>query len=137
MRFRPRHEPIGIARDLPMTSMIDVVFLLLIYFMVTATWVRERELPSTLDAVREGSGSVADLTPQIVEVEMREGAPAFRMGARVLRQRAALTELLTALPKEGGVFVRGSGEVPWGAVAEALQAAHDAGFDRRTYVPAP
>lgn len=135
MRFRPRHQSIAISADLPMTSMIDVVFLLLIFFMVTATWVRERELPSTLESVREGSGSAADLAPQIVEVELRDGAPAYRIGARVLRDQEALTSILRALPKDGGVFVRSGDDVAWGWVAGALQSAHDAGFERRTYVP--
>ncbi|TVQ60641.1 MAG: biopolymer transporter ExbD [Phycisphaerales bacterium] len=136
MRFRPKHRPVGIPSDLPMTSMIDVVFLLLIFFMITATFVRERELRSTLDAVREGAGSAADLSPQIVEVELRNGRSAYRIGARIMRTQEELFGVLTELPKEGGVFIRVHGDAPWGAAAGALQAAQDAGFLKRTYVPA-
>lgn len=136
MRFRPKHRSVGIASDLPMTSMIDVVFLLLIYFMITATFVRERELRSTLDSVREGSGRAADLAPQVVEVELRDGRSSYRIGARIMRTQEELASVLAELPKEGGVFVRVHGDAPWGAAAGALQAVQDAGFLRRTYVPA-
>ena len=136
IRFRPKRRGEGFASDLPMTSMIDVVFLLLIFFMITATFVRERELRSTLEADREGAGQASDLTPQVVEVELRGGEASYRIGARVMRTQAELTEILGALPKEGGVFVRVHGSAPWGAAAAALQAAQDAGFMKRTYVPA-
>ncbi|MCW5775332.1 MAG: biopolymer transporter ExbD [Phycisphaeraceae bacterium] len=137
MRLTRRTEREGeeIGR-LPMTTMIDVVFLLLIFFMVTTTFTkRESQVGSALAAERRG-GAAADLQPQIVRVEMAGTVPVFRIGQHVLTERGQLVAVLRELPKDGGVFIRVSGDVPWDAAAVALQAGVDAGFTKRTYVPA-
>jgi len=122
---------------LPMTSMIDVVFLLLVFFMVTASMApKESELGSALQASEKGESAAADLQPQIVRVERTEFGAAFRVGQRVLSTQEELTELLGRLPKEAGVFVRVSDDVPVRAATSALQACKDAEFTKITYVPA-
>jgi len=121
---------------LPMTSLIDVVFLLLVFFMVTASMSRsESELASALRASDRGSGAAADLQPQIVDVEQTGGVARFRIGQRVLGTQADLRDVLASLPKDQGVFVRVADEAPVWATAAALQACKDAGFVRITYVP--
>lgn len=120
---------------LPMTSMIDVVFLLLIFFLVTANFSeREDRLASTIQSERTGS-AVQDLQPQIVSVELSGGRVVFRIGERAVETGPALRALLEQLPKEAGVAVKVDDRVPIQAAATALQAAHDAGFTKRTYVP--
>ena len=52
-----------------------------------------------------------------------------------MTNKLELTQDLRQLPKDGGVFVRPSNEVPVSATAAALQACRDAGFDMVTYVP--
>lgn len=129
---RPRQEA-----ELPLTSLIDVVFLLLIFFMLTSAYVmNESRLSSALQMERSASGRAADLQPQIVHVEQREGRATFRLGERIVASQAELTSLLASLPKEGGVFVRVSDAAPVEGAAAALQAARDAGFIRVSYVPA-
>jgi len=120
---------------LPLTSMIDVVFLLLIFFLVTSNFAQqERELPSALQT--EGGGvRASDLQPQVVEIRMLDGSPVFVIGERAVRTRVDLQALLSQLPKEPGVAVKSDPEVPISAVAAALQAARDAGFTKRSYVP--
>lgn len=120
-----------------MTSLIDVVFLLLIYFMVTASFSsQESELDSALLADREGSGRAADFQPQILSVRREDGRVVFRIGERAFTERAPLVELLSRLNKDAGVFVKGANDVPVEATAAALQSCKDAGFTRITYVPA-
>jgi len=122
---------------LPMTPMIDVVFLLLIYFLVTATLTpSESQLASALQAERQGAGSLADLQPQVIRVEMIDGRVGYRIGSRVVRSGAELLDLLVRLPTEGGVFIRVADDVPVSAPAAAIQAAKDAGFRKVSYVPA-
>ena len=122
---------------LPMTPMIDVVFLLLIYFLVTATLTpSESQLSSALQAERRGAGSAADLQPQVIRVEMIDGRVGYRLGARVMRSGTELLDLLVQLPTEGGVFIRVEDDVPVSAPAAAIQAAKDAGFRKVSYVPA-
>ncbi len=135
MRIVPKHRGM-LAGQLPMTSMIDVVFLLLIFFMVTSNFASpEDRLAAGLQA--EGRGArTQDLQPQVVEVR-RVGAEAgFVIGSNVARSRADLTRVLRSLPREQGVIIKVWGDVPVAAAAAAMQAAADAGFSKRTYVPA-
>ena len=56
--------------ELSMTSMIDVVFLLLIFFMTTASFVKtERELDSGIKVERQSAGQQqSDFEPAIIDV---------------------------------------------------------------------
>jgi len=120
--------------QLPITPMIDVVFLLLIYFMVTSTITpSESRLESAIQTESKG-GSGSDMQPQIVYVELRT-EPVFRVGQRVLRTKAELLAVLEQLPKGGGVFIKVDDLVPVSAAAAAMQASKDAGFTKVTYVP--
>lgn len=120
---------------LPLTSMIDVVFLLLVYFLVTSNFTEpEHELSSAVQT--EGGGvQVSELQPQIVEISRDADGVLFRIGAHRARNQAELTRVLGTLPKEPGVAIRAARDVPISAVAAAMQASSDAGFDRRSYVP--
>ncbi len=137
MNLQPKHAR-GRARRLgalPMTSMIDVVFLLLIFFLVTASFAPDE---GRLDAALQTEGPAltsVDLQPQVVVVEMGASGPVYRIGARLAVTPAELTAILKQLPKEAGVAVRVNGDVPVGAAAAAMQSAHDAGFIKRSYVP--
>lgn len=121
---------------LPLTSMIDVVFLLLIFFLVTASSTpNESDLASALQSEQAGGGRAADLQPQIVSVLLQDGSPIYRLGARIMTTKQELTTVLRQLPKEGGVFVKVSGAAPIRSMTAALQACKDAGFTKVTYVP--
>mgnify|MGYP001067677273 CR=1 FL=1 len=122
---------------LQLTSMVDVIFLLLIYFLLTTTYTPpEARLTPALQAERVSGGAAADLEPQVVHVELVDGRPGFRIGERVLREQSSLRNVLQQLPKDAGVFVRGAHDAPVGFGVAALQAAYDAGFFKVTYVPA-
>ncbi len=116
--------------------LINVVFLLLIFFLVTSSFAPdEGRIDSALQT--EGSGSAtSDLQPQIVSVEWAGQVVVFRVGQRTTTSPQELTSILRQLPREAGVAVRVSGEVPVGAAATAMQSAPDAGFEHRIYVPA-
>ncbi len=119
-----------------LTPMIDVIFLLLIYFFVTNTaQPPESELAPALQAQRVAGGGAADFQPQIIDVIPVAGQPAFRVGSRTMRTKEELRAVLEALPQEGGLFVRGHGAVSTEWATAALQAARDAGFLAVTYVP--
>ena len=81
--------------------MIDVTFLLLIYFIVTTVLARpEDRLSPTLQTERETvDAQMSDFQPQIVEVLMIEGAPAFRLGTQIMRDKASLAAAMKPLPK--------------------------------------
>ncbi len=120
---------------LPLTSMIDVVFLLLIFFLVTANFAQdERKLSATLQT--EGGGvRSSDLQPQIVHIRLQDGGAVFVIGDVVASDARSLEALLMNLPKEPGVAIKSDPDVPISAIAAALQAARNAGFVKRSYVP--
>ncbi|MGD9789528.1 MAG: ExbD/TolR family protein [Phycisphaerales bacterium] len=125
------------SATMPLVSLIDVVFLLLIYFLVTAQITPpESQLASGLRAERQGAGAGRDLQPQIVSVERQGDAEVFRVGGQIVTDGATLTRVLKPLPKEVGVFVRGSSSVRVDSIATALQSCKDAGFIKVSYVPA-
>ncbi len=124
--------------ELQMTSMIDCVFLLLIFFMVTASFQKtEREIDAATKSEQVSGKAAADLAPAIVEVVRGSGGGfVFRVGGRELASRAELTELLSQFDnKTQMAFVRAEDDAPYFLAVSALQACTDAGFARRTYHP--
>ncbi|MFK7882941.1 MAG: ExbD/TolR family protein [Phycisphaerales bacterium] len=121
--------------SLPLISLIDVVFLLLIYFLVTADFSQEeRRLPSALQT--EGGGvRAADLQPQIIEISVDSAGVRFAIGQMQVRDQSGLRVVLERLPREPGVAIRATPDAPIAAIASAMQAAKDAGFEKRSYVP--
>lgn len=135
MRFAGRDNTgLGQIGRLQLASMIDVVFLLLIYFMLTTTLEPpESELTPALSSERPGQPTA--LQPQSIEHERVGDTDAFRLGERVLTDQRSLTAVLAELPTEAGVIVRAPDTVRVEWAAAAVQAARDAGFDKVTYVP--
>ena len=138
MRTRHRTDRRRQAISLNLASMIDVTFLLLLYFLVTTVLAtpEDRLSPSLLTKSDSAVGPSADFQPQVVEVRTIDGQPAYRLGTKVLADRAELTAALQRLHKPAGLFVKVYGDVPVGFAAAALQAGRDAGFEQVTYVPA-
>ncbi len=131
-RRRRRGSHLG---ALPLTSMIDVVFLLLVYFLVTSSFKEpERDLSSSVQG--EGGGvSASELQPQIVDVVRTADGVEYRIGSRVARSREELRAVLAALPRDAGVAIRARRDAPIGAIATAMQVAQDEGYVKRSYVP--
>ena len=120
-----------------MSSMIDVVFLLLAYFVVTSMVMdREDRLSPTLQVDDGHAVSQDDFEPQVIEVLAGEAGPVWLLGSRRFTDRGALTEALSKLPKAPGLFVRVADGPDVGAAAAAIQCGRDAGFKEVTYVPA-
>jgi len=119
---------------LQIASMIDVIFLLLMYFMLTTTLEPpESELSPSLSSSEPGAPTA--LQPQSIEHQREGDIDAFRVGQRVLRTRDDLAAVLAELPKDSGVVVRAPDAVSVDWPAAAIQAARNAGFDKVTYVP--
>jgi biopolymer transport protein ExbD len=135
MRLTNRRH--GSKIDLQMTSMIDCVFLLLIFFMVTSSFARtERELDTGLATETRTVKAAGDLAPIIVEVVRGDGDFVFKVGGRQLASREELTEVLGKIEnKLDGAFVRAADDAPFLMAAAAIQACKDAGFLKTTYAP--
>jgi len=123
--------------ELAMTSMIDVVFLLLIFFMTTSSFVEtERHLNSSIQVNRQSSGQQADFEPAIVEVVQSGGRFVYRLGERELTTQQELTAILRQFDnKADGAFVLVSDDAPFAMAAAAIQACKTARFAMVSYVP--
>jgi biopolymer transport protein ExbD len=119
-----------------MTAMIDVVFLLLIFFMLTTANVKpETELDSAIK-LRQKSATTSDLEPAIVELVRSGDAAKFRIGSREIETQEELTQVLRQFPnKLDGAFVRVPDDVSFRWAAAAIQACKSADFTTVSYIP--
>ncbi|QTF94127.1 biopolymer transporter ExbD [Halomonas sp. BM-2019] len=124
MRFaRTRREPV----EVNLTPLIDVVFLLLIFFMVSTTFetrqALELELPETV------SGAAAEVSPVTVVIT---AAGAYRLGERELTP-AELPAALAAeadQAREHGLVVEADGRASHADVVRVLDQAGLQGIQR-------
>ena len=124
--------------ELSMTSMIDVVFLLLIFFMVFSSFLdTERNLDSAIKVKKKSASSTpSDLEPAIVEVTRQGDGPVYQIGSRQIQDVQELQSVLEQFPnKSDGAFVRVADDVPFGMAATAVQACKSANFLAVSYVP--
>jgi biopolymer transport protein ExbD len=135
MRLSSRRH--GSKIDLQMTSMIDCVFLLLIFFMVTSSFNKaERELDPAIKLQRAAGRAASDLAPAIVDIVRGGGGFVFRLGGREFDSPAELTDVLRQLDnKLDGAIVRVEDEAPFDMAASAIQSCKGAGFALVSYVP--
>ena len=124
--------------ELSMTSMIDVVFLLLIFFMVTTSFRKtERELdPAVRSQQRSSSASESDFEPVIVEVVAADKRTFYRLGTAVFATDDELYNTLKQFDRmEDGAYVKVSDDAQFGFAARAMQACKNAGFPAVSYIP--
>lgn len=137
MKLSSRKLEQGRKITLSMTSMIDVVFLLLIFFMVTASFVKtERELDSAIKVNEKSSSAASDLEPAIVEIVPGGSGFVYRLGGREMMSAEELENVLRGFPnKVDGAFVQVSDDAPFHMAAAAIQACKNAEFLAVSYVP--
>jgi biopolymer transport protein ExbD len=127
--------------ELQMTSMIDCVFLLLIFFMVTSSFQKtERELDPAVKMQQPSAGQAAsDLAPVIVEVVRGAGGDfGYRLGGRQIATREELTRILAQFDNKIDVraIVRAGDDAPVDLAMAGIQACKDARFANVSYMPA-
>ncbi len=122
-------------RQIGLTPLIDVVFLLLIFFMVSSTFIRESQVKIDLP---EASGEVREEQSQVVEITVdRRGE--YAVNGRIL-VNAELTTLLRALREiqssaaavnpEKRVIITADANAAHQAVVRAMDAAGKVGLTR-------
>ena len=124
--------------DLSIAPLIDVVFLLLIFFLVTTTFVTpERELQPAIVVEHQAAGaSPVRLEPLSIELVRRDGQAVFQVGATWSADLSVVQPIIDGYPdKESGAWVRLSDDVPFDLAAQAVNACRQAGFDAVSLVP--
>ena len=121
-----------------MVSMIDIVFLLLIFFLVTTTFLRpEVRVDSTIRVQRDPSlASPTDLEPARIEIRAAGNEFVFRIGHVESANWVEIEQVLTRFRrKDVGAFIRAGDDVPFDMPARAIHACKRLGFEPVTYMP--
>ncbi|MFI8744121.1 ExbD/TolR family protein [Pseudomonas sp. NPDC077186] len=128
MKFRrkPRENV-----EINLASLIDVVFILLLFFVVTTTFTRETQLK--VDLPEAASGTPPEQT-ELKQLEILIGTDgAFSVNGKALLE-SNLSNLMAALQKESGgdnslpLIISADGKTPHQAVITAMDAAGKLGF---------
>jgi biopolymer transport protein ExbD len=131
MKFQAnrREEP-----DVNLTPLIDVVFLLLIFFMVSTTFNRETEIAIELP---EASGEILQDERKVVEISIDSEGRFFVNQQEVINTR--LETLKQAIARAAGdeakpqVILSADRRTPHQAVITAMDAARQLGFVHLTF----
>lgn len=128
--------------EIKMTPMIDVVFLLLVFFVWTASFqVVEHILPSSVSAASGNQSSDVerdptpdeDFDPIIVRVTWLNDQPNWKFNdlpVNNLEELQKKMQQLAALRADAAVILHPDQEVPLGHVIDVFDIARGAGFDQ-------
>ncbi|AIZ32175.1 ExbD/TolR family protein [Pseudomonas sp. K1(2024)] len=129
MKFRRNRQRENV--DINLASLIDVVFVLLLFFVVTTTFTRETQLRVELPEAANGAPAVAD-DAKLVEVTI--SADGVYSVNNHLLPKSDLGTLTEALERESGgdntlpLAISADGKTPHQAVITAMDAAGKLGF---------
>jgi biopolymer transport protein ExbD len=136
MKFQRRKKE---KIDISMTSMIDVVFLLLIFFMVTTSFTRQTEVKIKLP---EANGAEAEDFAKSVTITIDDKGEYYLMGSdgesRKLPDQSRETLMrelprLAAQAKDIPFIINADGKTPHQSVMTVLDVAGQVGFSHITF----
>ncbi len=136
---RPSAYRVDRGFDVMMTPMIDVVFLLLVFFVCTAGFDRpEEELPSRLShpgvgGVTTATGPEDDFEEIVIQLRDRAGRVEYQVSERTCADGDEVRDVLTALAKidtKLTVILDVDPAVPLGPMIEVYDSCRAAGFER-------
>ena len=131
MNLRPEpKEPV----DINLTPLIDVVFLLLIFFMVSTTFNRDSELSIELPSA---SAEASTRKPDSIEVAIDARGRFYVNGRQLLNtQSKTVRQALRAAAGDNEsppVIISADANTPHQAVVQIMDAARELGFVRLTF----
>lgn len=138
MRLARARMVTGNPTELSIAAMIDVVFLLLIFFLVTTTMAApERQLDPAIAVDREARGqSVLQLQPLVIDIYREQGVAVYRAGATWGESLATIMPIIGNYPDpSAGAIINLSDGVPFNMAAQAINAVREAGFEAVSLVP--
>ena len=126
--------------DIPMTPLIDVVFQLLVFFLLTASFhAAEHLLPSSVSAPQaSGTGSPTETPPPeddfdqvVVRILWVDGQPAWQVNGQMLGGLTEVRNTLAAVARvkaDAPVILHPDPEVPLGHVIDVYDVTRLVGF---------
>jgi len=133
VKFRQRAREPDV--ELNLTPLIDVVFLLLIFFMVSSTFKQESELLLSLPEASDEPVEVSEV--EVVEVAIDAKGVHYVNEHQITDE--SLNTLKNAMQMAAGeqsspkVVIRADRQAPHGEVVQALEAARLLGFSEVTF----
>jgi biopolymer transport protein ExbD len=129
VKFRRRRRD---EAGVDLTPLIDVVFLLLIFFMVSTTFIRETQLEIDLP---EADGALQEIDDEVIEISIdRRGDYAVNqrllVNTEITTLRRALQEALGERPPSMRVIITADANTSHQAVVRAMDAAGQVGLSR-------
>lgn len=122
-----RRQLLSVGLDL--TPLIDVVFLLLIFFMVTTTFTKETRLSLTLpEATGEPQGNVDEPIEITIGLNSHYALNGVSLARHDLLGIKQALSKLTTVPSQQAIVVTADANAPHQAVITALDAAGQLGF---------
>ncbi|HEC16080.1 MAG TPA: biopolymer transporter ExbD [Sedimenticola sp.] len=131
MNLRPNRRP---PVEVNLTPLIDVVFLLLIFFMVSTTFEKEAQIKVQLP---EAAVPAAAEEPEVLDITV-DAQGRFFVNQREVVNRDVET-LKRAIRKAAGgkrelpVVITGDANASWQAIMRAMDAASQLGFTNMTF----
>ncbi len=123
LRFPVRHPP-RIAIHL--TALIDIVFLLLIYFLLTSSFVQQEGIPISLPEIR-----TTGLYPENIPVILIDQGGQFYLEKKAVSDNELSIQLraFIALSTDKGVVIKADKLVAYERVVQALDIAKENGAE--------
>lgn len=135
MNFRRGHTaPPDDSIDL--TSLLDVIFILLIFFLVTASFTQTEDQSMPVDLPQGSHAGEIEAQEELTVFIQEDGTATFRIRDEVLEEDIPpeeLVERLRTVRESHGqrpLFLRGDENVRYGEVVRVLDASRDAGFTK-------
>ncbi|MDH5368684.1 MAG: biopolymer transporter ExbD [Gammaproteobacteria bacterium] len=120
--------------DINITPLIDVVFLLLIFFMVSTTFQRESEITIELP---ESSGDIAESDKKVIEISIDNEGRYFINQRRIkdtdIKTLKNAISIIRADAKEPKLIISADKMTPHQSVVRAMDAARQLGLVHLTF----
>lgn len=135
MNFRGRSQGPPEA-ELDLTSLIDVIFILLIFFLVTASFTQTHDQSMPVDLPEGSSGGEIQAQEELTVYIEADGTATLKIDEEILARDLRGGDLvgqLQAIRAQYGtrpVFLRGDEMVRYGEVVRVLDACREAGFTK-------
>jgi biopolymer transport protein ExbD len=115
--------------EIPMTPLIDVVFLLLIFFLVATNFTR-KELDHKLKLPQALGGEKSEVLPEILVINIRQDGTLVIDGK--IREAEKLGGIISdwrAKHPDKNVAIRGDGQVPYQKIMQVMGLCKSLGVD--------
>ncbi|MBD3653117.1 biopolymer transporter ExbD [Kangiella sp.] len=118
--------------QLNLTPLIDVVVLLLIFFMVSTSFKKESKISLDLP---EANGEVAEQLPEVIEISINKDGEVFVNGQGLInRQLETIKDAITQVANDPAtpLVINADAQAPYQSVISVMDAAGQVGFNNLT-----